>query len=268
MGTDRERHIRVLSLGAGVQSTTLALMAVHGEIAPPDCAIFADTGWEPEAIYQHLDFLESKMPWPLMRVQRGNLRDDTLSGTNSTQQRFSAVPWHTKNSDGSAGMGRRQCTSEYKINPLHRAVRWLLGGKTPKAGCEMLIGISTDEATRMKPSRVGYIVNAYPLIDLRMSRHACLAWMEKHGYPRPSKSSCLGCPFHSDSEWRAIRDGDPAEWADVLTVDAAIRGQSKSDAEQFMHRSCKPLDEVDFSTLEEMGQLNMFENECEGMCGV
>jgi hypothetical protein len=32
----------VLSLGAGIQSTTLALMAAQGEIDPmPDCAIFA-----------------------------------------------------------------------------------------------------------------------------------------------------------------------------------------------------------------------------------
>jgi hypothetical protein len=36
--------LRVISLGAGVQSTTMALMAARGEIAPmPDCAIFADT---------------------------------------------------------------------------------------------------------------------------------------------------------------------------------------------------------------------------------
>lgn len=39
-------RLRALSLGAGVQSTTMALMAAHGEIGPmPDCAIFADTGW-------------------------------------------------------------------------------------------------------------------------------------------------------------------------------------------------------------------------------
>lgn len=36
------RHF--LSLGAGVQSTTMALMAPHGEIGPlPEVAIFADT---------------------------------------------------------------------------------------------------------------------------------------------------------------------------------------------------------------------------------
>ena len=57
-----EIRLRVLSLGAGVQSTTLALMAAHGEIGPmPDCAIFADTGWEPNAVYEHLAWLDRRM---------------------------------------------------------------------------------------------------------------------------------------------------------------------------------------------------------------
>lgn len=48
-------RLRVLSLGAGVQSTTLALMAAHGAVGPtPDCAVFADTGCEPRAVYRHL----------------------------------------------------------------------------------------------------------------------------------------------------------------------------------------------------------------------
>lgn len=36
--------MNIISLGAGVQSSTMALMEKHGEITPmPDCAIFADT---------------------------------------------------------------------------------------------------------------------------------------------------------------------------------------------------------------------------------
>lgn len=66
--------LRVLSLGAGVQSTTMALMAAHGEIGPmPDCAIFSDTGWEPKAVYDHLEWLEQQLPFPVHRVERGNI---------------------------------------------------------------------------------------------------------------------------------------------------------------------------------------------------
>ena len=48
-------NFRVISLGAGVQSTVMALMAEAGDIGPrPDCAVFADTGWEPKEVYEHL----------------------------------------------------------------------------------------------------------------------------------------------------------------------------------------------------------------------
>ena len=54
-----------------------------------------------------------------------------------------------------------------------------------------------------------------------------------------------------------------------MAVDAAIRdGGKNADKKQYMHRSCQPIDEVDFRNLEDMGQLNFFNNECEGMCGV
>lgn len=128
--------IRVLSLGAGVQSSTLALMIARGELPPVDCAIFSDTGWEPKAVYE------------------------------------------------------------------------------------------------------------------------C---------PKPPKSSCIGCPFHSDAQWRALT---PEEFADAVEVDRAIRHQPGMRAQQFMHKSLKPLDQVDFSTDEERGQLTLFNNECEGLCGV
>lgn len=59
--------LRALSLGAGLQSTTMALMAAHGENGPmPDYAIFADTGWEPTAVYDHLAWLMSPNVLPFL----------------------------------------------------------------------------------------------------------------------------------------------------------------------------------------------------------
>lgn len=56
------RDINVLSLGAGVQSTAMLLMACHGEITPkPDLVIFSDTGWEPKAVYRHLEWLKTEV---------------------------------------------------------------------------------------------------------------------------------------------------------------------------------------------------------------
>ena len=262
---------RILSLGAGVQSSTLALMIAHGEIPMVDAAVFADTGWEPRKVYDWLDWLETKLPYPIYRVSKGNLREDTIHRSNTTGGRFAAVPWHMVMPDGSKAMGRRQCTNEYKLVPLTKKTRELVG-LAPKQRakgvlCETLIGISTDEAMRMKPSKEAWKVHVFPLIDKGMTRQHCLNWMERHGYPQPPKSSCIGCPFHSDHEWRSIK-ADPESWNDAVEIDAIIRHQPKIRGMQFMHRSCVPLDEVDLSTAADHGQVDMFINECEGMCGV
>lgn len=262
--------LNIISLGAGVQSTTMALMAAHGEITPmPDYAIFADTGWEPAAVYEHLRFLMSPnvLPFPVHVVTAGNLRQDTMDRSNTTGQAFAAIPWFLKtikaNGSYDEGMGRRQCTSEYKLTPIQRKIKELGGHR--KTPATVWIGISTDEYLRVKPSRVKYIVNRHVLIEKDMSRRDCLAWMKAQGYPEPPKSSCIGCPFHSNEQWRALT---PSEMQDAIEVDEAIRNQSGMKGEQYAHRSLKPLSEVDFSTAEERGQGNLFINECEGMCGV
>lgn len=256
--------MNIISLGAGVQSTVMSLMAAHGEITPmPDAAIFADTQWEPRAIYEHLVWLESVLPFPIHRVTAGNIRDAAVRRLRSDgKSRYASIPWFTEN----GGMGMRQCTKEYKLIPIRRKIRHLSNGKHVR----QWIGITTDEAHRMKPSGVQYITNEWPLIDLRMHRRDCVKWMAAH-YPdiQLRKSSCLGCPYRSDTGWRRIRN-NPDEWADVLEVDRAIRTQPERGLQykQYMHRSRKPLHEVDLSTAEERGQINMFGNECEGLCGV
>lgn len=257
--------MHIISLGAGVQSSTMALMAAHGEITPmPDCAIFADTKWEPKAVYEWLAWLETKLPFPVHRVSAGDIRADALAKVNTTGGRFAAVPWFTQSPTGKRGMGRRQCTKEYKLRPIQKKIVEILGGR-PRAGATIWIGISTDEAHRMKPSKVGYIRNSFPLIEAGVSRLACLRWMKDRGYMKPPRSSCIGCPFHSDSEWKSLSDD---EFADAVNVDRAIRNPGRGMVQQqFMHRSCVPLDEVDMRSLSDAGQADMFGDECEGLCG-
>lgn len=264
--------LRVLSLGAGVQSTTLALMAARRDVEPPDCAIFADTGWEPAAVYKHLDWLETQLPFPVYRVSGGNIRADIVAKNTKSMGRFAAVPWFLKNADGTKGMGRRQCTSHYKIEPIRRQIRFLLGagerGFVRPGAVEMWIGISTDEIQRMRPSKRRFIVNTHPLIGLDMSRRACLQWMADRQYPRPPKSACIGCPFHSDAGWLAL---EPAELVDAIFIDELIReaGTMRGiNGTQFMHASLLPLSQVDFTRWQDRGQPDLFGNECEGMCGV
>ena len=271
-------QLRALSLGAGVQSTTLALMAAQGAVGPmPDCAIFADTGWEPKAVYEHLDWLMSPnvLPFPVFIVGSGNMRENLLAAGRG--ERWASIPAFARSVDRrgnvSIGMIRRQCTGDYKIEPIRRKVRELVQltrKRSPTfAVVEQWIGISFDEVIRMKPSREAWQRNRWPLIEERMTRRDCLAWLRERGYPDPPKSACIGCPFHDNSRWRAMRDHDEEAWRDAIDIDRAIRtGIRGIRGEVYLHRSGVPLEEADLSTLADHGQLDLWPNECEGMCGV
>ena len=192
----------------------------------------------------------------MLRVSAGNLRDDVLN----PERRHASVPYFVRNVDGSEGMVRRQCTSEYKLAPIRRKLRELLGAAAPDfrrvpAGrvAEQWVGFSTDEVSRANKARdshgVSYLGVRYPLLDLGMSRTDCERWLRGRGWGSVAKSACIGCPFHGNAAWRELRDTRPAEWADAVAFDAAIRnGAAVTDGshvlrgEGFLHRSRVPLE--------------------------
>ena len=263
--------MRILSLGAGVQSTTVALLVTHGELPMLDGAIFADTGWEPKAVYAHLDWLEKQLPYPVYRVSAKTNLSIREKWERTTGTRFISLPMFTEN----GGRLWRQCTKEWKIEPIEAKLRQLLGlakGQRARRGIqvEQWFGISRDEASRMRDSRHHWIAYRYPLIfDRPMDRTACLRWIQEHGYPAPPRSACIGCPFHSDAEWRRLKTDSPEEFQEAVVFERAV-AQATGDRQKqraYLHRSLVPLDHVDFSTPEDRGQLNWLE-ECEGLCGV
>ena len=71
--------LRILSLGAGVQSSTLALMIEKGEIAPVTCGIFADTQAESKETMEFLNWLKSKLSFPIYIISKGNLTEHLLN---------------------------------------------------------------------------------------------------------------------------------------------------------------------------------------------
>lgn len=261
-----EPRLRVLSLGAGVQSTTLALMAAHGEIGPmPDCAIFADTQDEPEAVYEHLRWMMSPnvLPFPVHIVTAGKLSDRLFAGDEEAR-----IPFFVKGS----GIAKRQCTRNFKLRPIRRKLRELLGvgarGYVGPGWVEQWIGISTNEASRIKPSGFRFITRRDPLIEVGMSRRDCESWLRRHDYSIPCKSACKYCPYQSKAEWQAK---SPADFSASVVIDRLLRTPEnviRFHGELYVHPSRVPLDEVDFSTWAERGQPDLFNNECEGMCGV
>lgn len=267
--------LRVLSLGAGVQSTTLALMAAHTEVGPmPDCAVFADTGWEPTAVYEHLRWLMSDnvLPFPVHIVRRAGhdlgQHALALAAGNIPRKGSTPPPFYTKNPDG---MLPKRCSGEFKRDVLSRKAKALLGRRFRQgehAQVESWLGISTDEMQRMKDARKKWQVNRFPLVEAGMSRQDCLAWLRRHGYPQAPKSACIFCPFHRDDQWRdLLASGDRER---LIEFDRGIRAGFKGmEGEAFLHRQRVPIDQVDLSTPADRGQIEFgFLQECEGVCGV
>jgi hypothetical protein len=271
--------VHIISLGAGVQSSTMALMAARGLITPmPTAAIFADTQDEPESVYRWLDWLEKQLPFPVHRVTAGRLSDRSLTMVKTKDGRLFSktdIPFYTLNNDGSVGkIMNRGCTRDFKIKPIMRAARRIAEVKRGEKSVRVIqwIGISLDEVTRMKESRDKWAKSRWPLVELRKNRHDCLRWMQVNGYPVPPRSACIYCPFHNNAEWRRLRSEEPIAFAQAVGFERELqRVKSASQnfkTKPFLHRSCVPLDQVDLSTDEERGFQNLFENECEGMCGV
>lgn len=249
----------VLSLGAGVQSTALLIASAVGVLPKPDMAVFADPGWERESVYAHLDRLEREVAVPagipIRRVSVGNIRDDALN----PEKRFASMPLYVRNGD-KIGLAKRQCTNEYKVKPISRAVREALGYPHPRpvprgVFVDQWIGISTDEFHRAKSSYVRYSRHVFPLLDLGWSRDDCIEFLAGHGFPDVAKSSCLGCPFHSDANWLDVRS-NPAEWEDVVDFDQRIRrGAARANAagdelrgSAYLYWKAIPLTDVTFKS--------------------
>jgi hypothetical protein len=263
-----EPIIRVLSLGAGVQSATLALMAAAGEISPmPDVAIFADTGDEKRGTYRYLDWLDGQLPFPILRPSRGSmsLSESTLALYRDGSGEVETPPFFFP-----GGMLAKHCSKEWKTRVVVRTIRAMLklarGERAPSGtNVEVLIGISRDEAHRMKPSEVPWITNRFPLVDRNMRRSGCVQWLVNHRKPIPPRSACVYCPYQSDAEFSEMKGNHvDDDWSRATSFDTGIRdGGNGTTGPLYVSRHCRPLAEVDFDR-----QPDLFGNECEGMCGV
>lgn len=262
----------------------MALMAEHGIFGTkPNCAIFADTQAEPQAVYVWLDWLEEQLSFPVYRVTAGNLRKENLRLRTSKRngQRYWKVfvPSYTLDGKSKKGQYRRKCTADFKIRPIIKKQRslvprdkylqWKREHKGDRAHplVESWIGISWDEGHRAKSSREGFewIKHRWPLLDLGLSREDCIEWMGDHGYPHPPRSACIFCPYHSDEEWTNLTPGEFQEAVAFEKTKQIMAEMCKGAwGVPFLHPSRIPLDQVKFQN----NKRDHWGNECEGMCGL
>ena len=210
-----ELSLTIMSLGGGVQSSVMALMA--SQSLPPTGSGGA---FGPRAGLRHLrrhplgaaQRLRARrvarrpaLSFPLYVVDNGrSLREDLKALTNHSGSRsYVDIPVYLKGRGGEGdGIGRRQCTDNYKIRPIRRKIREMQGLRPRQrvpAGTtvELWLGMSTDEAIRMKTSRDRLITNRYPLMEKGMSRQDCADWWTSR-YDRPPGALC---PFQSRHRW-------------------------------------------------------------------
>lgn len=310
--------------GGGVQSSTMLLMAKHGQIEPmPSVAIYSDTAVEPLAVYEHLRFMRSPnvaLPFPVAEISAGHLGEDILASAKSweelgrtsaprelwkTAARLATPPFYTRGprtvektvrlealplfglpgetvemiverhtEAETFGMLRRQCTAEYKIDPVNREIRRLLGLAPGARGpdhavAEHWIGLTTDELERLNSSPVRFIHLRHPLIELGMSRGDCIEWLLRHGYTIPPKSRCKICPYQSDELWLDMKLSAPEDFEDACRYDEAIRdGVRGTKTLLYLHPRRIPLREVDFTMPPLLMSKEGFRNECSGACGL
>jgi hypothetical protein len=245
--TEPVRPLRVLSLGWGVQSWALAAMTALGDQPPIDVAMHADTGHEKAGTYSHA---AAWTPW----LEEHGVRVLTVQPLDSRIYREDwgknggvMIPAYSRAPDGSAGTIRRQCTDDWKIAPLRREMTRELerrGLKKTSGAVELIQGISLDEWQRMRDSDVGYISHAYPLVDGRITRADCIAYLEAHGLEVPTKSACTFCPFHKREEWRQLKRAGGRDWQEAVDADNLLASLEDRPVTLYLHGTMLRLEDA------------------------
>ena len=267
------KMLNVLNLGAGVQSSVLALMLDKGELGPkPDVAIHADTKSDPPNVSEMVEWLSNNLSYPVNVVSAGNVAEDLYFYRNSTGQQSNSPPLYIKHTNGKIGMGRRQCTREYKLEPIKKEMRRLLGLKKgqwwPKEpAINSILGISTDEIMRAKDSDHHAIIKSYPLIEAGLSRQDCMDWWENNApinAPKIGRSACYCCPYQNTEEWQTLKEDYTELFYKAVVIDKVVRKRI-DNGEMYLHASGLPLQDAIETKNDDISQ---FDSDCEGMCGI
>jgi len=181
------KTIRILSMGAGVQTTCLLLMNPKRY----DYVIFADTGDEKPETYDYIEkylkpfCIENNVKWITVRKAKfDSLMDYCIKKKLIPTRNF------------------RWCTDKFKIRPIRNFIKSL---KLAEPVIQD-IGISLDESHRANFAKYGdtFTLFEYPLIDQKITRKQCYDIIKSKGFPVPPKSGCYYCPYAKKHEIRNL----------------------------------------------------------------
>ena len=267
---ESKRIAKILMMGYGTQTIGLLLMVLDGKIDEQlDLIIFADTGDEPQHVYDYADmfdlYVKENYGIEIIRVSKGEKSlerevTDYISGKSETKAKL--LPYFSTNN----GLLMRQCTDHFKIRPIDKYIKKHFNPSINRT-IEKWFGISMDEIQRMRISQVSWNYNRYPLIEMELHRHQVIDYVMKyHNLPEPPRSSCYFCPFHSDNYWRFLKNRYPEDFEKAIKFDKTIRKYPKMREDLYLHRKCKPLNEIYLEPLPSL--FSELTDECGGYCGI
>lgn len=231
-----EELARVLtwSYGGGTQSAAIAVLVARGILPRPEMTVIADTGREQTETWTYLqNHVQPLLDTVGVRVERAH--HDGASVDLYSNRGMLVIPAYTK----PAGKFPTYCSTEWKKRVVSRFLRAY--GYGPSKPVETWIGFSAEEERRKKDNDLQWQKYTWPLIDMvPLTREQCRQVVLDAGLPQPLRSSCWMCPYHTNAEWRHIRDTAPADWAKAVELDKLIRLRD----DVYVHNSRKPLDEA------------------------
>ena len=249
----RDKLKQVWMYGGGVQSCAIAALIVQGKLPKPDVAVIADTGREKQSTWDYLrDVIQPALNFKITVVDK-----DDYATVDIWRGETGLLPVYS-NQSGQTSKLPTYCSNEWKKRVIER---WLKKSQGIKSFIKW-IGFSLDEANRVIRMRDSDDAVYFPLIDgVPIRRHDCISTVEKMGWPTPPRSSCWMCPNMRHDEWQDIKENYPDEFQKAIQLEKDVR---KKDPHAFFHRSCKPLDQVDFER-----EPDLFSRPCDsGLCFV
>ena len=257
--------MKILSFGAGMQSTALALMSCenaislkkgrpmpHPDVPIYDLVIFCDLGMEPSWVMDQVIFTQdaceqAEIPF---KILDSPLHADFMR--NFGERRTVSIPWWTLRDDGHKAKMPRNCTIDYKIEAISKYVRWeVLGYRKgqrlrleDRKAHEMHMGFSYEEQKRCKESTNPMFVNRYPLVEMKLVRADNYAYIRDVWGLETRASACTFCPFHRNYFFRYLRENLPEEYAQLVMVDELLRDKTPKppmDSDLFISRSRKRI---------------------------
>lgn len=289
----------VVSWGAGVQSTCLALLCIDEHpllmraleergAELPKAFVFADTGDEKRETYLHVwkmaRLLEAHgYPLYVVRHPDAPLSEHVKKKALANSGGMSTPPFWVESSTGDpVPVLSRSCTHTFKAQPLDK---WAKRRFDPPRGkelkgpvCAQWRGISTDEIGRMKPHPKRWAATWFPLIAMGWTRQQCREYVEGREYMdggqvQAVRSACVFCPYHDREEWKEVKHSEHDDWERALELDDALRRAwdgPKSVAglktEPFLVAQRVRLKDAVID--DESSLFDRFGGECEGICGV